>query len=81
MGLTWLLAKNRKAYIHTVSAVIRAMMMSPDGSDPKSCTLSSDGMPLAVDSADIYNQSSAIAITVLTLVSLLSLASLVVILA
>ncbi|KAL5815501.1 hypothetical protein ACOSQ3_026276 [Xanthoceras sorbifolium] len=64
MGLTWLLAKNRTAYIHTVSAVIRAMMMSTDGSDPQSCTLSSDGMPLAVDSSDIYNQSSAIILPV-----------------
>ncbi|XP_044476375.1 uncharacterized GPI-anchored protein At4g28100-like [Mangifera indica] len=60
MGLTWLLSKNRKAYIHTVSAVIRAMMMNTDGSDPQSCTLTSDGMPLAVDSSDISNQSSSI---------------------
>lgn len=60
MGLTWLLAKNRTAYMHTVSAVIRAIMMSPDGSDrPRSCTLSSDGMPLAVDSAEISEQSSS----------------------
>ena len=59
MGLTWLLAKNRTAYIHTVSAVLRAIMMSTDGSDPLSCTLNSDGMPLAVDSAEISSHSSS----------------------
>ncbi|KAK9278775.1 hypothetical protein L1049_028353 [Liquidambar formosana] len=59
MGLTWLLAKNRSAYIHTVSAVLRAIMMSTDGSDPQSCTLNSDGLPLAVDSSEFSDQSSA----------------------
>ncbi|CAK8579725.1 unnamed protein product [Lathyrus sativus] len=59
MGLTWLLAKNRTAYIHTVSLVLRALMLSPDGSDPQSCTLNSDGMPLAVDSSEMYDQSSS----------------------
>lgn len=59
MGLTWLLAKNRTAYIHTVSSVIRALMMNTDGSTPRSCTLSSDGMPLAVDSSEIPDHSSS----------------------
>lgn len=59
MGLTWLLAKNRTAYMHTVSAVLRALMMSTDGSTPRSCTLSSDGMPLAVDSSEIPDHSSS----------------------
>ncbi|KAH7528603.1 hypothetical protein FEM48_Zijuj05G0089500 [Ziziphus jujuba var. spinosa] len=59
MGLTWLLAKNRTAYIHTVSAVLRAIMLSTDGSTPRSCTLSSDGMPLAVDSTEIPDPSSS----------------------
>lgn len=59
MGLTWLLNKNRTAYIRTVSSVLRALMMSPDGTDPLSCTLSSDGMPLAVDSSEINDQSSS----------------------
>ncbi|KAJ4834423.1 hypothetical protein Tsubulata_049373 [Turnera subulata] len=63
MGLTWLLAKNRTAYIHTVSAVLRAMMMSNDGSDPRSCTLNSDGMPLAVDSTEISNNALSITTT------------------
>jgi len=59
MGLTWLLAKNRTAYIHTVSGVLRALMLSREGSDPQSCTLNSDGMPLAVDSSEMSDESSA----------------------
>ncbi|GFP86227.1 uncharacterized GPI-anchored protein at4g28100 [Phtheirospermum japonicum] len=60
MGLTWLLNKNRSAYIHTVSAVLRALMLNPDkDSDPAFCSLNSDGMPLAVDSSEINNQSSS----------------------
>ncbi|CAH1430023.1 unnamed protein product [Lactuca virosa] len=65
MGLTWLLAKNRSAYIHTVSGVLRAMMMmtqdgnSNSNSIPDSCTLNRDGMPLAVDSSEINNSSSS----------------------
>lgn len=59
MGVTWLLNKNRSAYIHTVSSVLRALMMSTDGRDPQSCTLNSDGMPLAVDSSEINDQSSS----------------------
>lgn len=62
MGLTWLLAKNRTAYIRTVTSVLRAKMMSEDGSDPRSCTLNSDGMPLAVDSAEISGCSVSIPI-------------------
>ncbi|MFS7962118.1 putative SPARK domain-containing protein [Helianthus anomalus] len=59
MGLTWLLAKNRSAYIRTVSAVLRATMMNTDGdSIPESCTLNSDGMPLAVDSYEINGSPS-----------------------
>ncbi|XP_061359505.1 uncharacterized GPI-anchored protein At4g28100-like [Gastrolobium bilobum] len=59
MGLTWLLAKNRTAYIHTVSGVLRALMLSTDGSDPQTCTLNSDGKPLAVDSSEMSDQSSS----------------------
>nr|XP_043613107.1 uncharacterized GPI-anchored protein At4g28100 [Erigeron canadensis] len=60
MGLTWLLAKNRSAYIHTVSAVLRAKMMSTDGNSiPDSCPLNSDGLPLAVDSSEINDSSSS----------------------
>lgn len=58
MGLTWLLSKNRTAYIHIASNVLRAIMMSPDGSNPQSCTLGSDGLPLAVDSVEVSGFSS-----------------------
>lgn len=58
MGLTWLLHKNRDAYISTVTKVMRALMMNPQDSDPRSCSLNSDGMPLAVDSLDINGQPS-----------------------
>ncbi|XP_050214676.1 uncharacterized GPI-anchored protein At4g28100 [Mercurialis annua] len=58
MGLTWLLAKNTTAYIHTVSAVLGAIMTNGDAS---SCGLGRDGLPLAVDSSQIPNHSSSIA--------------------
>lgn len=58
MGLTWLLAKDRPSYIHTVSAVLRAMMMSTNGTDPRTCSVASYGMPLAVDSSEISGQAS-----------------------
>ncbi|KAE8678333.1 hypothetical protein F3Y22_tig00111427pilonHSYRG00502 [Hibiscus syriacus] len=73
MGLTWLLAKNRTAYIRTVSAVLRAMMMSKDGSSPSSCTLNSDGMPLPVDSSEIFEQSSSVTLDLSSRLSVLSL--------
>ncbi|GAB4845289.1 hypothetical protein Ancab_038698 [Ancistrocladus abbreviatus] len=69
MGLTWLLAKNRTAYIDTVTSVLRALMMSKDDADPRSCSLNSNGMPLAVDYTEISSQSSAAS----DLTSLLSL--------
>lgn len=58
MGLTWLLAKNQSAYIHTVSAVLRALMMNKNNSSPQSCSLNCDGMPLAVNSFEINSQPS-----------------------
>lgn len=58
MGLTWLLSKDRTAYIHTVTSVLRAIMLSSNGSDLQSCTLGSDGLPLAVDSSEISGSSS-----------------------
>ncbi|GMI75433.1 hypothetical protein like AT3G18050 [Hibiscus trionum] len=73
MGLTWLLAKNRTAYIRTVSAVLRAMMMSKDGSSPSSCTLNSDGMPLPVDSSEIFDQSSSVTLHLSRHLAVLSL--------
>ncbi|XP_020216257.1 uncharacterized GPI-anchored protein At4g28100 [Cajanus cajan] len=70
MGLTWLLAKNRTAYMHTVSAVLRALMLNTDGSYPQSCSLNSDGMPLAVDSSEISDHSSSTALQPPSYVSL-----------
>ncbi|KAK4781694.1 hypothetical protein SAY86_015796 [Trapa natans] len=58
MGLTWLLSKNRTSYIHMVSNVLRAIMLSPDGSHPpRSCTLGRDGLPLAADSSATLGSS------------------------
>lgn len=60
MGLTWLLAKNRTAYAPTVSAVLRTIMMSGGNGgsqEPRSCIVGRDGMPLAVDSAELDNPS------------------------
>lgn len=60
MGLTWLLHKDRSAYIHTVSAVLRALMMNTEDSvDPTFCSLNSDDMPLAVDSSEINDSQSS----------------------
>lgn len=49
MGLTWLLAKNKTAYIPTVSAVLRAIMYSAHPHESK-CSPDQENMPLAVDS-------------------------------
>ncbi|CAN8258945.1 unnamed protein product [Cochlearia groenlandica] len=57
MGLTWLLAKNRRAYFPTVTSVLRAVMLSQNG-EPRSCAIGGDGMPLAVDSSEFSNGSS-----------------------
>ncbi|CAA2969236.1 uncharacterized GPI-anchored At4g28100-like [Olea europaea subsp. europaea] len=82
MGLTWLLNKNRTVYIHTVSAVLRTLMMSTGDVDPQFCSLNSDGMPLAVDSTEIDDQNSSSILTIrlyhyLLLLSLLYLSILV----
>ncbi|XP_078428572.1 putative GPI-anchored protein At4g28100 [Wolffia australiana] len=59
MGLTWLLSRNRTAYIATVSAVLRAMLYAPrpprgsgaaNPPPPYRCSADHDNMPLAVDS-------------------------------
>ncbi|CAI9759948.1 unnamed protein product [Fraxinus pennsylvanica] len=58
MGLTWLLSRNKTAYIPTVSAVLRAIMYSTDESK---CSLDQENMPLAVDSLQLekYDSSSS----------------------
>lgn len=62
MGLTWLLNKDRDAYISTVTSVMRALMLNTEGSDPRSCSLNSNGLPLAVDSAEFDGQSSSVSL-------------------
>ncbi|KAK8519084.1 hypothetical protein V6N13_017672 [Hibiscus sabdariffa] len=59
MGLTWLLARNKTAYIPTVSAVLRAIMYSAHPHESK-CSPDQENMPLAVDSLQFEKaQSSA----------------------
>ncbi|PIM97282.1 hypothetical protein CDL12_30249 [Handroanthus impetiginosus] len=50
MGLTWLLARNKTAYIPTVSAVLRAIMYSAHPPHESTCSPDQENMPLAVDS-------------------------------
>lgn len=50
MGLTWLLARNKTAYIPTVSAVLRAIMYSAHPPHQSRCSPDQENMPLAVDS-------------------------------
>ncbi|KAL1345793.1 hypothetical protein HN51_019487 [Arachis hypogaea] len=52
MGLTWLLRKNKTAYIPTVSAVLRAIMYSAHPHQSK-CSPDQENMPLAVDSLQL----------------------------
>lgn len=61
MGLTWLLARNKTAYIPTVSAVLRAIMYSAHPHESK-CSPDQENMPLAVDSLQLeksYASSSS----------------------
>lgn len=57
MGLTWLLARNKTAYIPTVSAVFRAIMYSAHPHQSK-CSPDQENMPLAVDSLQFYKLTS-----------------------
>lgn len=77
MGLTWLLAKNKTAYIPTVSAVLRAMMYSAHPHESK-CSPDQENMPLAVDSLQFESGiatswPSNFWVTLLPLIILLSL--------
>lgn len=58
MGLTWLLARNKTAYIPTVSAVLRAIMYSAHPHESK-CSPDQENMPLAVDSLQFEKANSA----------------------
>ncbi|TXG55276.1 hypothetical protein EZV62_020532 [Acer yangbiense] len=58
MGLTWLLARNKTAYIPTVSAVLRAIMYSAHPHESK-CSPDQENMPLAVDSLQFEKTQSS----------------------
>ncbi|KAJ4975850.1 hypothetical protein NE237_000956 [Protea cynaroides] len=59
MGLTWLLARNKTAYIPTVSAVLRAMMYSAHPTNLSKCSPDQENMPLAVDSLQFQRLDSS----------------------
>ncbi|GJN11385.1 hypothetical protein PR202_ga29572 [Eleusine coracana subsp. coracana] len=70
MGLTWLLAKNKTAFIPTVSAVLRAMLYAAHPTESGSgsgktggpaprCSPDQENMPLAVDSLQFEHISTA----------------------
>ncbi|XP_077243320.1 putative GPI-anchored protein At4g28100 [Tasmannia lanceolata] len=61
MGLTWLLARNKTAYIPTVSAVLRAIMYSAHPPHQSKCSPDQENMPLAVDSLQFQKLDSSIA--------------------
>ncbi|CAL9100737.1 unnamed protein product, partial [Musa textilis] len=55
MGVTWLLSKNRTLFLPATTSVLRVLMAADVAgrSDPTSCSLSLDDMPLAVGSDQI----------------------------
>lgn len=59
MGLTWLLARNKTAYIPTVSAVLRAIMYSAHPPHESKCSPDQENMPLAVDSLQFGRAESS----------------------
>lgn len=64
MGLTWLLARNKTAFIPTVSAVLRAIMYTAHPPHQSKCSPDQENMPLAVDSLQFQkaeDQSSSTA--------------------
>ncbi|KAL8137866.1 hypothetical protein V2J09_003867 [Rumex salicifolius] len=70
MGLTWLLARNKTAYIPTVSAVLRAMLYSPHPHENR-CSPDQENMPLAVDSLQFENSASSPSLVSFTVLPLL----------
>ncbi|KAK3446002.1 uncharacterized GPI-anchored protein At4g28100 [Eucalyptus grandis] len=59
MGLTWLLARNKTAYIPTVSAALRAIMYSWHPPEGAKCSPDQENMPLAVDSLQFERAQSS----------------------
>ncbi|XP_019190098.1 PREDICTED: uncharacterized GPI-anchored protein At4g28100-like [Ipomoea nil] len=59
MGLTWLLARNKTAYIPTVSAVLRAIMYSAHPPHESKCSPDQENMPLAVNSLQFEKTESS----------------------
>lgn len=54
MGLTWLLAKDRSAYMATVTHVLRTTFMAAAGGEPRRCVVGEkEKIPMAVDSAEL----------------------------
>ncbi|KAK6134837.1 hypothetical protein DH2020_031426 [Rehmannia glutinosa] len=73
MGLTWLLARNKTAYIPTVSAVLRAIMYSAHPPHQSTCSPDQENMPLAVDSLQFEKYDSSSATTFIPLMPLIIL--------
>ncbi|XP_047322541.1 uncharacterized GPI-anchored protein At4g28100 [Impatiens glandulifera] len=67
MGLTWLLARNKTAYIPTVSAVLRALMYSAHPPHQSKCSPDQENMPLAVNSLQ-FDKSGSPATTTATII-------------
>lgn len=59
MGLTWLLARNKTAFIPTVSAVLRAILYSAHPPHDAKCSPDQENMPLAVDSLQFEKSESS----------------------
>ncbi|XP_027343338.1 uncharacterized GPI-anchored protein At4g28100-like [Abrus precatorius] len=66
MALTWLLGRNKTAYIPTVSAVLRAVMYSAHPHESK-CSPDQENMPLAVNSLQFEKSLSQASSSPLTL--------------
>lgn len=65
MGVTWLLGRNKTAYIPTVSAVLRAILYSVHPpTPPYKCSLDQENMPLAVDSIQVQRAAAGVASSV-----------------
>ncbi|KAL6554037.1 hypothetical protein OROMI_019710 [Orobanche minor] len=73
MGLTWLLARNKTAYIPTVSAVLRAIMYSAHPAHDSTCSPDQENMPLAVDSLQFERYDSSSATTFIPILPLIIL--------